>query len=48
MSEIGPAVETSLKDFHVLFYDIKDVSKYPTHDFFKLLLVLKKMSLPSY
>lgn len=35
-------VNTRSRDFHVLVYNIKYISKNPTHDFFKLLLVLKQ------
>ena len=33
MPEIRSVVNTSLRDCHVLVYDIKCISKYPTREF---------------
>ena len=40
MPEIRSVVITSLRDCHVLVYDIKHVSKYPTREVLRLLRVL--------
>ena len=33
MAEIRSVVNTSLRDLHVLFYDIRYVGKFPAHEF---------------
>lgn len=42
MPEIRSVVKARSRHFHVLFYNIKLISKYPTFDFLKRFTCLKK------
>ena len=42
MPEIRPVVNESLSDFHVLFYNIKYLSNFPTFKIKRCLHVLEK------